>query len=156
MFLPARRLTELKTWSGPTRSSSSTGGTIMTMIRRLAELRARADFLLFVEAMRLVTMPPRCKQRKRNEHDGRGRRICVANRVSSFDPIPLCWERNFVKQFWIRILCATLLAGCIFPRFVASQPPQAVQPAGPYARIAIMRAVDGHGVEWEAGYVRHL
>jgi len=33
---------------------------------------------------------------------------------------------------------------------------QAVQPAGPNARIAIMRAVDGHGVEWEAGYVRHL
>lgn len=27
---------------------------------------------------------------------------------------------------------------------------------GPYARIAIMRALDGHGVEWEAGYVRHL
>jgi hypothetical protein len=32
------------------------------------------------------------------------------------------------------------------------------QPAerGPYARIAIMRALDGHGVDWEAGYVRHL
>jgi hypothetical protein len=27
---------------------------------------------------------------------------------------------------------------------------------GPYARIAIMRAIDGHSVEWEAGYVRHL
>jgi hypothetical protein len=27
---------------------------------------------------------------------------------------------------------------------------------GPYARIAIMRALDGHGVDWEAGYVRHL
>jgi hypothetical protein len=27
---------------------------------------------------------------------------------------------------------------------------------GPYARIAIMRALDGHSVEWEAGYVRHL
>jgi hypothetical protein len=29
-------------------------------------------------------------------------------------------------------------------------------PPGPYARIAIMRALDGHSVEWEAGYVRHL
>jgi len=28
--------------------------------------------------------------------------------------------------------------------------------AGPYARIAIMRAVDGHAVEWEEGYMRHL
>ena len=27
---------------------------------------------------------------------------------------------------------------------------------GPFARIAIMRAIDGHAVEWEAGYVRHL
>jgi len=27
---------------------------------------------------------------------------------------------------------------------------------GPYARIAIMRAIDGHWVDWEAGYVRHL
>jgi len=27
---------------------------------------------------------------------------------------------------------------------------------GPYARIAIMRAIDGHGVEWEEGYIRHL
>ena len=27
---------------------------------------------------------------------------------------------------------------------------------GPYARIAIMRAVDGHAVEWEEGYIRHL
>jgi len=27
---------------------------------------------------------------------------------------------------------------------------------GPYARIAIMRALDGHGVEWEEGYIRHL
>src|SRR5262245_11153602 len=34
MDLPARRLTELKTWSGPTRSSSSIGGTTTTMIRR--------------------------------------------------------------------------------------------------------------------------
>lgn len=28
--------------------------------------------------------------------------------------------------------------------------------AGPFARIAIMRAIDGHAVEWEEGYIRHL
>jgi hypothetical protein len=27
---------------------------------------------------------------------------------------------------------------------------------GPFARIAIMRAIDGHSVDWEEGYVRHL
>lgn len=27
---------------------------------------------------------------------------------------------------------------------------------GPFARIAIMRALDGHAVDWEAGYIRHL
>src|SRR5262249_13827465 len=28
--------------------------------------------------------------------------------------------------------------------------------SGPYARIAIMRSMEGHAVEWEAGYIRHL
>ena len=28
--------------------------------------------------------------------------------------------------------------------------------AGPFARIAIMRAMEGHAVEWEEGYIRHL
>lgn len=28
--------------------------------------------------------------------------------------------------------------------------------SGPYARIAIMRAIEGHAVEWEEGYIRHL
>ena len=27
---------------------------------------------------------------------------------------------------------------------------------GPYARIAIMRALDGHSLAWEEGYIRHL
>ncbi len=27
---------------------------------------------------------------------------------------------------------------------------------GPFARIAIMRAIEGHAVEWEEGYIRHL
>ena len=34
--------------------------------------------------------------------------------------------------------------------------PQAHTEAGLYARIAIMRALDGHSVDLEAGYVRHL
>jgi hypothetical protein len=34
--------------------------------------------------------------------------------------------------------------------------PEPKQPSGPFARIAIMRAVDGHAVEWEEGYIRHL
>src|ERR1700694_3808014 len=50
MGLPARRLTELKTWRGPTRSSSSTGGTMTTIIRRLREWR-RKPGLLGAEAM---------------------------------------------------------------------------------------------------------
>jgi hypothetical protein len=28
--------------------------------------------------------------------------------------------------------------------------------AGPYARIAVLRPLDGHAVEFEAGYIRHL
>jgi hypothetical protein len=34
--------------------------------------------------------------------------------------------------------------------------PLLAQPAGPFARIAIMRAYDGQTVDAEAGYVRHL
>jgi hypothetical protein len=38
--------------------------------------------------------------------------------------------------------------------------PSATRPAptakGPYARIAIMRAIDGHAIEWEEGYICHL
>lgn len=44
-----------------------------------------------------------------------------------------------------------MLAGAVLPGRVAAQTER-----GPYARIAIMRALDGHAVEWEAGYVRHL
>ena len=49
-----------------------------------------------------------------------------------------------------------LLVNAVFSPLLISQATQVVQPAGPYARIAIMRAVDGHSVEWEAGYIRHL
>jgi hypothetical protein len=35
-------------------------------------------------------------------------------------------------------------------------PPAAARPAGPFARIAFLRARDGNTVDFEAGYVRHL
>jgi len=37
-----------------------------------------------------------------------------------------------------------------------STPASAQTEPGPFARIAIMRAIDGHSVEWEEGYIRHL
>ena len=49
------------------------------------------------------------------------------------------------------VLCLTLVV-C-----AARSAPEAAQTEpGLYARIAIMRAIDGHGLEWEEGYVRHL
>jgi len=50
-----------------------------------------------------------------------------------------------MKCRWLAIACA------VFPSVVSSQSAH-----GPFARIAIMRALDGHAVDWEAGYVRHL
>jgi len=50
----------------------------------------------------------------------------------------------------MRIRCAAVVATLV-PGVLAAQ-----SPPGPYARIAIMRSLDGHGVDWEAGYVRHL
>src|SRR5215510_15245745 len=58
-----------------------------------------------------------------------------------------------MKNRWLPIV------GILLPALLAVQtrPGQDVKAErGRYARIAIMRAVDGHGVEWEAGYVRHL
>ena len=56
------------------------------------------------------------------------------------------------------IIAAIVLVGSVFPTRLDAQ--RAAVPtaraAGPFARIAIMRALDGHSVEWEAGYVRHL
>lgn len=51
-------------------------------------------------------------------------------------------------------VAAVLIAGCT----IAGLPTSAVAQteAGPFARIAIMRAIDGHSVEWEEGYIRHL
>jgi hypothetical protein len=50
-----------------------------------------------------------------------------------------------MKHRWL------VIAGIVSPALLVAQAEQ-----GPYARIAIMRALDGHSVDWEAGYVRHL
>jgi hypothetical protein len=57
----------------------------------------------------------------------------------------------------IALLCLvslSLVAGQIIVH--PERGPDAQNTRGPYARIAIMRALDGHSVDWEAGYVRHL
>lgn len=45
----------------------------------------------------------------------------------------------------------------VLPTLIIAQTAQTAEPAGPYARIAVMRARDeSHTVDLEAGYVRHL
>lgn len=51
----------------------------------------------------------------------------------------------------LKIVSAVLLAGAAFPAFLAAQTEH-----GPYARIAILRPLDGHILDFEAGYARHL
>ena len=58
-------------------------------------------------------------------------------------------------------LGATLLvAGTMSPTFLIAQSEpftaSATAPAGPYARIAILRPHNGDTVDFEAGYIRHL
>jgi len=60
-----------------------------------------------------------------------------------------------LKHGWITLVGAALFATAAPIRLIP-QTSQAGQAHAPYARIAIMRARDGHSVEWEAGYVRHL
>jgi hypothetical protein len=61
-----------------------------------------------------------------------------------------------VKHRWTGLVAAVVLVGTLFPKFLTSQKPQTTEPPGLYARIAFMRALDGHSVDWEAGYIRHL
>src|ERR1700687_178355 len=64
-----------------------------------------------------------------------------------------------MKHRWIRIVGPVVLVGTVFPAlFVAqtAQTAQTEQAPGPYARIAILRALDGQTVDLEAGYIRHL
>ena len=51
----------------------------------------------------------------------------------------------------------TVIAGIVSPVGPGAQAQRVADSApGPLARIAIMRAIDGHAVEWEEGYTRHL
>jgi len=63
-----------------------------------------------------------------------------------------------MKHRWTAIVGLALLHGAVFAASLMAQanPAMKDQPAGPYARIGIMRALDGHIVDWEAGYIRHL
>ena len=65
--------------------------------------------------------------------------------VSSSDRMPVMNLR------WLGFVGTVLLAGTVLPTRLVAQTER-----GPYARIAIMRALDGHSVDWEAGYLRHL
>src|ERR1700687_1018868 len=101
MALPARRWTELNTWRGPTRSSSSTGGTIRTTILRLAEPR-RAPALLDPEGT-----PPLARRvgavRKRDARDGGFRRMSVANRRALLRTMPGRVEEKIMTSHFIGI-----------------------------------------------------
>ena len=64
-----------------------------------------------------------------------------------------------MKHRWTAIVGLAVLNGAAFAASLMTQANPAMQaahPAGPYARIGIMRALDGHIVDWEAGYIRHL
>jgi hypothetical protein len=64
---------------------------------------------------------------------------------------------SIVSRHWFGILCVAGVVGMLAPAGSAAQTEQpGGAPHGPYARIAIMRALDGHGVEFEQGYIRHL
>jgi acetyl esterase/lipase len=64
-----------------------------------------------------------------------------------------------MKHRWLEIVCAAVLFCPVFPTLLIAQTAQTAQTEqapGPYARIAILRPLDGHTVELEAGYIRHL
>jgi len=62
-----------------------------------------------------------------------------------------------MKHGWTRMVGVTVLVGAVLPTFLISQATQNAQAPGPYALIGIMRALDeGHSLDLEAGYVRHL
>jgi hypothetical protein len=56
-----------------------------------------------------------------------------------------------------RLLGAAIVVVTLQPTQLVSQVTQTSQPAGPFATIGIMRALDeSHTVDLEAGYIRHL
>ena len=61
-----------------------------------------------------------------------------------------------MRRHWIRIAALAVLVGIAFASLFISRSALVPPATGSFARIAIMRALDGHSVEWEAGYIRHL
>lgn len=61
-----------------------------------------------------------------------------------------------MKNRWAKLVGSALLVSTMSVMVAISQTTPRDQAPGPYARIAIMRALDGHFVDWEAGYIRHL
>ena len=63
-----------------------------------------------------------------------------------------------MKHRWLG-MASELVLDFVFSTFVIAQNAPTVQkekPQGPYARIGFFRALDGHWLEMETGYVRHL
>jgi hypothetical protein len=56
-----------------------------------------------------------------------------------------------MKHRWLGAVGIVLLASTVSPAVLVAQTER-----GPYARIAILRPHDGHTVDFEAGYIRHL
>jgi hypothetical protein len=70
--------------------------------------------------------------------------------------IPITLPRgNIMKHRWLwivgTVLPMLLFAQTVLPTLVVAQTER-----GPYARIAVLRPLDGHAVEFDAGYIRHL
>jgi hypothetical protein len=89
--------------------------------------------------------------RKGSPYDGRFRRIGVGNRrvLRTYDPV----EVKIMDHRWLEII------GGLLPILLVAQAAQGADAQtgkGPYARIAMLRPLDGHTVDFEAGYVRHL
>ena len=64
-----------------------------------------------------------------------------------------------MEHLCLEIVGAVVLVGTVLPTLLIAQTAQTgqrEQAPGPYARIAILRALDGQTVELEAGYIRHL
>ena len=75
--------------------------------------------------------------------------------VPSSDTMPVMKHRGF------EIVCAMLLMGTTLPAHLVGQTENSSTSAqaaadGPYARIALFHPQDGHTVDFEAGYIRHL
>src|SRR6185503_9889967 len=143
MLRPASRLIELNTCSGPTRSSSSTGGMTATTIRRLVAWRRAA--LRDAGGRWPLTM-------ELHRSGWQARRRVVADfdgSVSRIDVPPFAtmrgWGTNMTNR-WPALAAAMLLAAAARPADVVAQAEK-----GPYARIAILRPHNGDTVDFEAG-----